>query len=234
MTGLSQQRYSDDRDRNLSRIARAAPTILTACILLVTAAVSADIRIPFPSPQDPGGPVYTTIERGLPLHDGDAAAVLFYRDPACVPDDFNLLEGQDLAGFPDAPRAFACPLTVNGFAIWKNGPPLDLVPRLVITRGTGAVPVWLASWAELESAMADDVLTIGELRTLSSLRVGSAFHFEERRVLSEVSDPSELVTTVALNGTAQGLLIGADGLRGFEFSYIFGGGALHKVVVQFH
>jgi hypothetical protein len=204
-----------------------------ASSVLVSSPVFAQIRIPFPSPQDPGGPVYTTIERGLDLHDGPVAAVLFYRDPSCVPGDFNLLDGQDLAGFPDNPRAFACPLTVDGFGVWKQGPPADVVPRHVLTRGTGAVPVWFVAWPELQAAMADDLLTVGELRTLPSLQMSYAIHFEEHRVLSAISDPSEIVATEALEGTAHGAWAGVERLSTFEFSYSFERGRVRLVRIQF-
>ena len=177
--------------------------------------------------------MYTTIERGLALHDGPSAAVLFYRDPTCVPEDFNLLDGQDLVGFPDSPRAFTCPLTVDGFGVWKQGPPVDLVPQHVLTRGTGAVPVWFMAWSELDAAMADDVVTMGELRALASLRVGYAIHFEEHRVLSEISDPSEFVATLALDGTAHGASASAQGLSPFELSYTFERDRVRRVHVRF-
>jgi hypothetical protein len=201
--------------------------------LLETAGLSAEVRIPFPSAQDPGGPVYTTLERGLVFHSGSVAAILFYRDPACVPEDFNLLDGQDLVGFPENPRAFACPSTVDGFAIWNRGPLLDLAPRQVFTRGTGAVPVWFVSWTELEGAMSDDTLFIAELRGLSSLQVGYAIHFEEHRILSEILDPSELVTTLALDGVSTGALSSAHTLRKFEFSYNFRRGRVRDVRIRF-
>jgi hypothetical protein len=219
--------------RRPSTIATGATVALSAWFLLVSPLLSAQVRIPFPSAQDSGGPVYTTIERGLALHDGPSAAVLFYRDPACVPEDFNLLDGQDLVGFPDSPRAFACPLTVDGFGIWAQGPPVDIVPRHALTRGTGAVPVWFVAWSELESAMADDVLTMKELRSLPSLQAGYAIHFEEHRVLSEISDPSEFVTTLALDGVAHGASATAEGLSTFEFSYTFDGGRVRAVRVRF-
>jgi hypothetical protein len=220
MTGSTDTFASANRGRRPPTKTRFTAAV-AAWLLLMTPAMFADVRIPFPSAQDPGGPVYTTIERGLAFHDGPPAAVLFYRDPGCVPADFNLLDGQDLVGFPDNPRAFACPLAVEGFGIWKQGPLVDIVPRHVLTRGTGAVPIWFVAWPELEAASADDVLTISELRTLPSLEVGYAIHFEEHRVLSEISDPSEFVTTIALHGIARGAAASDQGLRSFEFSYSF-------------
>jgi hypothetical protein len=195
---------------------------------------SAEVRIPFPSSQDPGGPVYTTLERGVGLHDGPVAAVLFYRDPACVPEDFNLLDGQDLVGFPENPRAFSCPSTVDGFAIWNRGPLLDLAPRQVFTRGTGAVPVWFGQWAELEGAMSDGALFIAELRGLSSLQIGYAIQFDEHRILSEILDPSAPVMTLAWNGVSNGALSSAHTLQKFEFSCNLSRGRVRDVRIRFH
>jgi hypothetical protein len=233
MTGSARTFSGNTNNRKPSTMAnRAVVAIAAWTLFLMAPALFAQVRIPFPSPQDPGGPVYTTIERGLPLHDGPSAAVLFYREPACVPEDFNLLDGQDLVGFPDNPRAFGCPLTVDGFGVWKEAPPVDVVPQLVLTRGTGAVPVWFIAWSELEAAMADDVLTMNELRALPSGQVGYAIHFDEHRVLSEISDPSEIVATLALDGTARGASVTAQGLSTFEFSYTFERGRVRHVHIR--
>ena len=107
------------------------------------------------------------------IQDGTWAAIVFYRLPECVPPDFNLLT------FFDLPRAFACPLTVRGFEIWKNGPPVDFAPIHTELRGLGAVPIWFVRWNELEAALADRALTVAELWTMPSLRIGSASFFQE-------------------------------------------------------
>jgi hypothetical protein len=66
--------------------------------LLATGAVPAQTRLGFPNP-DPGGPVYARVERPFQIHTNQLAAILFYRDPACVPETFNLLDNVDLEGF---------------------------------------------------------------------------------------------------------------------------------------
>jgi hypothetical protein len=134
----------------------------------------ASVRLAVPS-RDPGPPFYAAIDRpptGQIFHDGEWAAIPFLRDPACVPADVNLLDGFD---FP--PRPFTCQLTVHGFVIYKNGPS-DQVPLNILLMGDGAAPIWFVRWSELESAIADDILTIEELETLPSLLVGSASFFE--------------------------------------------------------
>jgi hypothetical protein len=101
--------------------------LLEMGILVVCSVATADVRTP--APPDPGPPEYTFVQRmldGSPyvIHDDEWAAIAFERDANCVPADFNLLDTVDFAlAFPGGPpRAFLCPLTVSGFANWKNGP----------------------------------------------------------------------------------------------------------------
>jgi hypothetical protein len=118
--------------------------------------------------------MYARIEWGFVIQDGITAAIPFYRDPTCVRTTFNL------PNLFDAPRAFGCALTVEGFDIWQNGPPpVDTAPFQSETRGLGAVPIWFVNWSELSAAMSDHVLKIEELRALPSLRVGSAAFYQE-------------------------------------------------------
>ncbi|MBZ5625117.1 MAG: hypothetical protein LAQ69_41395 [Acidobacteriia bacterium] len=143
---------------------------------LVCGAVASQgaLRIEIPE-QGPGVPAYARIENPpRVIQDGTWAAIVFYRLPECVPKTFNLLS------FFDAPRAFACSLTIRGFEIWKNGPPpADAGPIHAESRGLGAVPIWFVKWNELQAAIADGTLTIDELWALSSVRVGYASFFQE-------------------------------------------------------
>ncbi len=130
----------------------------------------AAVTLRFPG-ESPGIPAYARIGPDA-LHTEEWAAVPFYRLPSCVPADFNLLR------FMDPPRAFRCPMTVEGQEVWEHGPGQDPGPKQVITRGEG-VPIWFASWPELQAAMSDGVLTIGELSALPSLVVGTADVYQE-------------------------------------------------------
>ena len=65
-------------------------------------------------------PLYTDMGRlddGTPyyFHDDQWAAIVFLRLPSCVPAEFDLLDGADLApAFPNGPpRVFGCALTVD-------------------------------------------------------------------------------------------------------------------------
>jgi hypothetical protein len=65
------------------------------------AVAAAAVRIEIPE-QGPGVPAYARIEAGRVIQDGAWAAIVFYRLPECVPQDFNLLR------FFDPPRGFEC------------------------------------------------------------------------------------------------------------------------------
>jgi len=161
------------------QIVRKFIDVFAAALLCGAIAADAAIRIEVPE-QGPGIPAYARINgeplsiRPYVIQDGTWAAIPFYRLPECVPRDFNLLS------FFDIPRAFSCPLTVRGFEIWKNGlPPVDFAPIQTELRGVGAVPIWFVRWSELQGAIADGTLTVTELWTLPSLRIGTASFFQE-------------------------------------------------------
>lgn len=168
-------------------------TVMALAVGLTGQSAYAAVNLRFPG-ESPGVPAYARIGPDA-IHTDEWAVVPFYRLPDCVPADFNLLR------FMDAPRAFGCPLTVEGHEVWERGPRQESAPKQVVTRGTG-VPVWFASWPELQAAMSDGVLTIGELSGLESLVVGTA------DVYQEVLRPGELFVV-----NAQGTL--SDG-RSFQ------------------
>jgi hypothetical protein len=178
---------------------RYALAIFVAVGLLLVAApsVSANVRVP-----EGAVPFYAGLARGGIAHTDDWAGIVFYRPPACIPEDFNLLD------FLDIPRVFDCnPPTTEGFAIWEHGPGIDAAPLLVELHGLGAVPVWFVRWPALQAAVADDTLTIGELVSLQPL-VGSATAYHETlRPTGGVK-----MSTTSLN--ARGWLV--DG-RSFQF-----------------
>ncbi len=152
-------------------------TLLLGAAAISTSIVEAAVRVEVPPA--PGIPAYARTD--FIFHNEQWAAIYFWRDPGCVPADFNLLSFYD---YPDAsgPGAFGCPLTVAGFEIWENGPPplsSDLAPIFSNLHGLGAVPVWFVSWPELREQIADGVLTITELASMASLQVGSASFFDE-------------------------------------------------------
>lgn len=143
-------------------------------VIAMSAVTDANVRVP-----SEGGPFYARVERdrhGDPLvaHDDEWAVIPFYRATACVPVDFNLLD------FFDVPGAFGCEARVVGFEVWKAlPPPPGGAPVQAMTFGLDGMEIWFVQWSELEAAMADDILTLGELETLPSLVKGSAAAFKE-------------------------------------------------------
>lgn len=140
-------------------------------------------RTAFPSAEDPGFPFYARLDPAPPavLIDGEWAAVLFYREPTCVPAGFNLLQFFDFVT-----PAFACPHTVHGHQIWE-GLPFSSPPKVSVATGNGAVPVWFVPLTVMEAAKADGELTIAELESLDGLLKGYASQFNEAH--HPTSDP---------------------------------------------
>lgn len=157
------------RGRGGRRVALVvAATALTVGLTGQTAHAAVTLRFPG---QSPGIPAYARMGPAI-LHDDEWAVVPFYRLPSCVPADFNLLRSLD------PPRAFRCPLVVQGHEVWERGPGQDPAPKQVVTKAQG-VPIWFASWPEVEAAASDGVLTIGELSSLDSLVFGTADVYQE-------------------------------------------------------
>lgn len=162
--------------RNVNVSSRLAGLMLATALLvgLLPADVAhAAVRLEVPE-ESPGGPFYARAGgASLPPHTEEWAAIVFYRDPSCIPLGFNLLNF-----FDQPPRPFGCPLTVEGFEVWRNGPGQDLAPMQSELRDAGLVPVWFVSWPELQAAAAGG-LTITELAALPSLITGYADQFKE-------------------------------------------------------
>jgi hypothetical protein len=143
----------------------------------------------YESPPDP--PFYARVERPYTIHTDEWAAIIFYRPPACVPAGFNLLD------FFDIPGAFACgPLTVDGREMRKVADPFS-APFQSELHGLGVVPIWLVTWSEMQSALADDVVTMAELLGLPSLQVGTAHTFNETLQPIPTRLPSRLIMNAA-------------------------------------
>jgi hypothetical protein len=150
----------------------AAALSLLFALMVTTPRVDGQVRLLVPE-QSLSGPFYARIERGLVLQTDEWVAIAFYRDPACVPASFNLLNFFDFANIP---AVFFCPLTVHGFEVWRD-PASDAGPRQSKLRGNGAVPVWFVSVEDYQAALPG--LTITELLSMPSLMQGVATDYEE-------------------------------------------------------
>ena len=151
--------------RTLQRIAWGL--VMLVAISIATTAQS-QVRLYLPADLAP--PIYSNLALGFTPNDGEWAVVFFYRSPECIPPGFNLLDFIDTSG-----AAFSCPLHIEGATIWRSLD--DPYPASSLLHGTDGVPVWFVRWSEMQSLVADDVLTIGELATAASLITGTASQF---------------------------------------------------------
>lgn len=109
---------------------------------------------------------------GFGYHTDEWAAVVFYRDPSCVPTDFNLF------AFVDIPGAFGCTSTVDGFSLHVE--PDGVTPPKVSNLHGTAVAIWFVPWeAAFQQAVHDESLTIVQLEAMPGLLKGVATQFRE-------------------------------------------------------
>ncbi len=170
---------------------RFLPAMLaTALIIMVPWTASQAQPVPDQQPvqldfpiQSPGVPAYARLELLVPNFDvpnnNRWAAIVFYRDPACVPPDFNLGRFFD---FPSdqGPGAFGCPLLVEGQEIWEEPPRPGLSPIYVRTRNAVPnLPIWFVAWDELRPILESGQVFIGDIAGLPSLVQGGAYWYEE-------------------------------------------------------
>jgi hypothetical protein len=149
---------------------RTLVVIMVTILLLIPASVaSANVRV-----ADAQVPFYARFAAGEIYHTDEYAVIIFYRQPGCVPLNFNLLDGFDV------PAVFDCLPTTTGSEIWIHEPlTLEFAPKQSELKGLGAVPVWFVSWPALQEAIGDNSLTIVELGAMDSLFVGSASFYHE-------------------------------------------------------
>ena len=128
--------------------------------------------------EDPGPPIYARLTPILDqfFHTDGWLAIPVYRDLACVPADFNLLDYYHPPG-PGGPGAFGCPLQVNGFLLIEPDAPLGTFPKQAVLTGD-AVPFLFVSWDDFQTEAADGVVTLADLRSLGALE-GTADRFHE-------------------------------------------------------
>jgi hypothetical protein len=142
--------------------------------LIASPLAQATTRVEVPEVNQP--PFYARISRAPAVPNGDVvdefyhndewAAIPFYRDPATVPNDFNLLEFFDFRLWTGE---VVSPLTVEGFEIWEVFPPTPEsfpAPLATKTNGLGSMPIWFVPWPELQQAVMDGKLTVPDLAAM--------------------------------------------------------------------
>ena len=145
-------------------------------------------------------PFYARFGENETFSDGEWTVIVFYRSPECIPPDFNL---NQFFHFPSEgnPGAFACaPPTTTSIEYWANGPETDPAPLIAEMTGRGAVPVWFVAQAEVEQAMADGMVTVGELAASPSRLVGEA------ETYTELLHPSQTNAQTLIQFKAEGAL----------------------------
>jgi hypothetical protein len=185
--------------------------LFTLAVGLACAAhsVSANDRVTFPAgvSEDGGFPGYAQlgydplIQAVFIINDGEWAAIPFYRDPACVPADFNLVVQVDV------PRAFGCVSTVEGYLIFPTSPDVTAFHFHAQgpVEGFPLPTVYFVKYAELLAAIEDGVLSIGELQALPSVKTGRATFFQDN---SGATIADESYQHFHANFRAEGILEG--------------------------
>lgn len=187
---------------------------LAAATLSVSALAQAPLKLDFPS-MSPGIPAYARLELLIPDFDVPKnkqwAAIVFYRNPDCIPADFNL--GTFFDPPINGPGAFGCELLIEGHELWANGPGTDPGPLYVLSRNmTPNLPVWFVSSRELQALFDMGTVTMTALESLPSLVRGWAWSFEEQL------HPNGIASDPAITLHAQGRL---DGGGWFELGWHF-------------
>lgn len=156
-------------------------------VVLLSVGISASTAQPIIRmnvPQDNEPPFYARISgyefigSETVFRNSEWAAIVFYRQPHCVPAGFNLLSFFDFSLLA-VPPGSRCPLTVEGFEIWPAPPGPGIAPIQTVSWGLGAVPVWFVAWSEMQDLLADRVITMPELQAASTLRKGLAGYYHE-------------------------------------------------------
>jgi hypothetical protein len=151
---------------------RLAPLL---ALMLLAGVAQAGQRLAIPE-EHPGGPYYARLLFGVGYT--DTVAVVFYRSPGCVPAAFNLLDVFDPNLDPDA-----CPIVMEGFAIWENAADPAVDPpyqqQLHEVKGT-PVTIWFVTLSDLIAEYeADGNVTVADLAAMPTLVVASADSYHE-------------------------------------------------------
>jgi hypothetical protein len=145
-------------------------------------------------------PFYARFGENETFSDGEWTVIVFYRSPDCIPADFNLNQFFHFPG-EGSPGAFACaPPTMTSIEYWANGPETDPAPLIAEMTGRGSVPVWFIAQAEVEQAMEDGTVTIGELAASPSRQIGEA------KTYTELLHPSQTNAQSLIQFKAEGAL----------------------------
>jgi hypothetical protein len=127
-----------------------------------------------------GGPFFPGDGSVFALNDGKWAVLPFYRDPDFPADEHDLINDFD-------ENVFDASLFITGtFTLTDDG-------QLFATTAQGtAVPVWFVKWKDLQKALGDGRLQMGELRAMKSLIKGTASSYSDDNQVFGVAPVSRL------------------------------------------
>ncbi|CAN5778011.1 hypothetical protein BH23GEM9_BH23GEM9_26030 [soil metagenome] len=147
------------------------------------------------------------------------AAVVFYRQPSCVPADFNLFDFYDFTMIPmGPPRPFLCDATVSGFSLHVE--PAGVTPPKQSNLSGSAVPIWFVPAAVFQTAVAAGVLTVPQLEAMPGLVKATASQFRE------INQTIEMHPQPGISITARGL---TDDGRRFDYDITWNGTTLADI-----
>ena len=154
-------------------------SLITVFLILTNPLVSmAIVRIELEPGYGIGVPAYANLGAILPdgtvwtINTDQWAAIPFYHDPDCVPEDFNLALCWDF-------NAFNCYSYMEGFYLFKDEPSADTSPIQAKYKAAEPMPVYFIPWPILEEALEDSELKMPELEGLEGLRIGFATFYTE-------------------------------------------------------
>lgn len=198
---------------NTSPTSNSSQPLPTEVVEMATETSSAGTKDPVRMEANGEVPFYARFGENETFSDGERTVIVFYRPPGCIPADFNL---NQFFHFPaeNSQGAFACaPPTTTSVEYWANGPDTDPAPLIAEMTGRGAVPVWFIAEADVQQAMEDGTVTIGELSALPSRLAGEA------AIYTELLHPSQTNAKALLRFNAEGTL--EDG-RSFRVHVSYG------------
>jgi hypothetical protein len=162
--------------------------------------------------ESPGIPYYVRLSRSgdgtsssgwvVPAN-ADWTAIVFYRDPDCIPMDFDLGFGIDPPG-PDGLGAFACKPLFEGFDLRFSTLDPFLPPDYVFMRNSTAdMPIWFVQSQEINELLDRGFVYLDEIEVLPSRVAGRAWQFEEQ-IRPFGPNPEATVRVTARGGLENG------------------------------
>lgn len=170
--------------RLMSTLLAVAAGLLIACSAMAQPLphlALARVNVPV---EGPGLPYYARLSRSgdswvMPRNEAWSVLV-FYRDPQCIPDNFDLTQGVHFPG-PDGLGAIGCRPLFEGFDLrFSTLDPMMPPDYSYMRNGTLDLPIWFIDTAELDALLERGFVYLPEIAALPSRVSGRAWQFEEQ------------------------------------------------------